>query len=150
MPHSPRLYNGKLWILNSGTGELGIVNLQTKKFEPVMFCPGFGRGLSFHGKYAFVGLSRPRYERFEGLALDQKLKDADSEAWCGIQVIDLEEKKCAEWFRIDGAIGEVYDVATIGNVACPMSLGFASNEIRSLITHEELNEDALPMVEQHG
>ena len=25
MPHSPRLYRGKLWVLNSGTGELGWV-----------------------------------------------------------------------------------------------------------------------------
>lgn len=34
------------------------------------FCPGFVRGLAFYGKYAFVGLSKPRYERFEKLALD--------------------------------------------------------------------------------
>ena len=144
MPHSPRIFNGKLWLLNSGTGELGWVDLEKKKFVPHVFLPGFGRGLSFKGKYAFVGLSKPRYERFEGLALDQKLKDADSEAWCGIQVIDLETKKCAQWFRIDGAIGEVYDVATIDGVKCAMSLGFASNEIKGLITHEEMKEILLP------
>lgn len=136
MPHSPRIFNGKLWLLNSGTGELGYV--ENKKFVPFIFLPGFGRGLSFKGKYAFVGLSKPRYERFEGLALDQKLKDADSEAWCGVQVIDLETKKCAHWFRIDGAIGEIYDVTTVPNVVCGMSLGFASGEIRGLITHEDL------------
>ena len=134
MPHSPRLYNGDLWVLNSGTGELGKVNLKTQTFEPVVFCPGFVRGLSFSGKYAFVGLSKPRYERFEGLALDARLKEADSEPWCGIQVIDLEKNICAEWFRIDGAIGEVYDVATLPHVTCPMSLGFASDEIKQLIT----------------
>lgn len=143
MPHSPRIYNGKLWLLNSGTGELGYVDMEKKKFVPIVFMPGFGRGLSFRGKFAFVGLSKPRYERFEGLALDQKLKEADSEAWCGIQVIDLETKKCANWFRIDGAIGEVYDVTTIPNVKCPMSLGFASNEIRGLITHEDIDQNYL-------
>lgn len=140
MPHSPRLYNGHLWVLNSGTGELGKIDLKEKAFKPVAFCPGFLRGLTFFGKYAFVGLSKPRYERFEGLALDQKLKDADSEPWCGIQVIDLEKGTCAEWFRIDGAIGEVYDTAVLPDVACPMSLGFASDEIRSLITHDPLDE----------
>lgn len=143
MPHSPRLHNGKLWLLNSGAGELGYVDFASKKFVPVVFMPGFGRGLSFFGKYAFVGLSKPRYERFEGLALDQKLKDADSQAWCGIQVIDLEKNSCAEWFRIDGAIGEIYDVAIIPDVKCPMSLGFASAEIKSLILAEEIDESFL-------
>lgn len=133
MPHSPRLYKGDLWVLNSGTGELGKVNLKKKKFEPVVFCPGFVRGLSFSGAYAFVGLSRPRYKRFEGLALDERLRAADSEAWCGIQVINLEKNNCAEWFRIDGAVSEVYDVAVIQGVSCPMSLGFASHEIQSFI-----------------
>lgn len=143
MPHSPRIYNGKLWLLNSGTGELGYVDLENKKFVPTVFLPGFGRGLSFFGKYAFVGLSKPRYERFEGLALDQKLKDADSQAWCGIQVIDLEKNNCEQWFRIDGAIGEIYDVAIIPDIKCPMSLGFASPEIKNLILAEELDESFL-------
>jgi uncharacterized protein (TIGR03032 family) len=73
MPHSPRMHKGNLWVLNSGTGELGIVEGAANgkgKFVPRAFCPGFVRGLAFHGDLAFVGLSRPRYERFEGLALD--------------------------------------------------------------------------------
>lgn len=87
MPHSPRLYRGELWVLNSGTGELGIVRGAESGngvFEPRVFCPGFLRGLAFFGNFAFVGLSKPRYKRFEGLALDQKLTDADSEPWCGV------------------------------------------------------------------
>src|SRR3954466_1251607 len=81
MPHSPRIYRDRLWLLNSGTGELGWIepgeSEATGKFHVVAFCPGFLRGLAFHGKYAFVGLSKPRYQRFEGLALDRKLADAD-------------------------------------------------------------------------
>ena len=138
MPHSPRLANGKLWLLNSGTGDLGVVDLASKTFRPHMFCPGFGRGLAISGRYAFVGLSKPRYKRFEGLGLDEKLKAADSEPWCGVQVIDLESKTCVEWFRIDGAVAEIYDVALLPGVSCPMSLGFASNEIKTLITHDPL------------
>jgi uncharacterized protein (TIGR03032 family) len=80
------------------------------KFVPRVFCPGFARGLAFAGNYAFVGLSKPRYKRFEGLALDQRLADADSEPWCGIQIIDLTKGVCAEWFRIDGAVKELFDV----------------------------------------
>jgi uncharacterized protein (TIGR03032 family) len=114
MPHSPRVYAGRLWVLNSGTGELGWIEPAAKpadaKFNVVAFCPGFVRGLAFHGKFAFVGLSKPRYQRFEGLALDKKLAETDSEPWCGVQVIDLDSGACVHWFRIDGPVGELYDV----------------------------------------
>src|SRR5207253_2912232 len=52
MPHSPRLHKGELWILNSGQGYLGKIDRQTGKFEPVTFCPGYLRGLTFVGDYA--------------------------------------------------------------------------------------------------
>ena len=137
MPHSPRLHNGKLWLLNSGTGELGVVKHRKDgkgQFEPSVFCPGFLRGLAFHGDLAFVGLSKPRYKRFEGLELDQKLKDADSEPWCGIQFIDLTSGTCVDWLRIDGDIGELYDLEVIAGFACPMAVPPASEEAASLIT----------------
>ena len=34
MPHSPRWYQGKLWLLNSGTGELGYGDLESGQFRP--------------------------------------------------------------------------------------------------------------------
>ena len=139
MPHSPRLHAGRLWVLNSGTGELGWIDREaepTRAFRPLAFCPGFARGLALHGNYAIVGLSKPRYERFEGLRLDKRLKEADSEPWCGLQVIDLNTGACVHWFRIDGAIGELYDVGLLPGIACPMALGFANDEILGFITHE--------------
>jgi uncharacterized protein (TIGR03032 family) len=142
MPHSPRVYSGRLWVLNSGTGELGWIEPAAKpadsKFNAVAFCPGFVRGLAFHGQYAFVGLSKPRYQRFEGLALDKKLAETDSEPWCGVQVIDLDSGTCVHWFRIDGPVGELYDVGVVPGVLRPMSLSFASGEILGLITHDPL------------
>lgn len=142
MPHSPRLHNSKLWLLNSGTGELGYIEFSGKKntkgkFIAKAFCPGFLRGLAFHGNYAYIGLSKPRYKRFEGLALDQKLKDADSEPWCGIQIIDLSTGACVDWFRIDGNIGELYDLEILPDTICPMAVSPVSEEAASLITFAE-------------
>ena len=137
MPHSPRLYRGELWVLNSGTGELGVVTrpqMGKGKFEPRIFCPGFLRGLAFSGKYAFVGLSKPRYKRFEGLELDQRLKDVDADPWCGIQIIDLETYACVDWLRIDGDVAELYDVEIIADAVCPMALSPGSPEAANLIT----------------
>jgi len=137
MPHSPRMHNGKLWLLNSGTGELGVINFNddgTGEFEAKVFCPGFTRGLAFHGNYAFVGLSKPRYKRFEGLALDDKLKQADSEAWCGVQIIDLNTNSCVDWFRIDGNVAELFDLEVIPDSICPMAVPPESAEAANLVT----------------
>lgn len=139
MPHSPRLHNGQLWLHNSGTGQLGVVEFDTAgkgSFVPKVFCPGFLRGLAFHGNFAFVGLSKPRYKRFEGLALDQKLKDADAEPWCGVQIIDLTSNSCVDWFRIDGTIGEVYDLEVLPNCTTPMAVPPHSNEAAQLVTYD--------------
>src|SRR5262245_62939397 len=78
MPHSPRLYAGRVWVLNSGTGHLGTIDLASGSFEPRIFCPGFLRGLDFHNGHAIVTLSLPR-DSFSGLKLDDELKRRDAE-----------------------------------------------------------------------
>ena len=141
MPHSPRMHRGRLWILNAGTGELGFVTLPEKglgpgRFEPVVFCPGFLRGLAFHDNLAFVGLSKPRHKRFEGLVLDDRLRDTDSEPWCGIQVIDLDKRCCVDWLRIDGAVTELFDVCAMPGFRCPMTVSPGSVDAAGLITYD--------------
>ena len=60
MPHSPRWHDGRLWILESGTGRLVLVDPATGRPQGVADLPGFVRGLTLCGPYAFVGLSRIR------------------------------------------------------------------------------------------
>ena len=141
MPHTPKLFDDKLWLMNSGTGELGWVDFSkpdlSKRFTPVCFCPGFTRGLAFAGKYAFVGLSKPRHGHFDGLALGEILSEADLEPWCGMQVVDLETGTCVEWFRIQGDISEIYGVEALPELLCPRSYGFATNDVLSIVTLED-------------
>ena len=86
---------------------------------------------------AFVGLSKPRYKRFEGLPLDQKLKDADSEPWCGLQIIDLVKGTCVDWFRIDGSVTELYDVEVLPGIKTPMAVSPGSPEASNLVTFDK-------------
>lgn len=137
MPHSPRYYQGRLWLLNSGTGEFGYVDRERGAFEPVAFCAGYGRGLAFHNGQALVGLSKPRDNRlFTGLALDEKLTAKNTEPRCGLRVIDLATGHVLHWLDFEGVVTELYDVQIIPGVRCPTALGFRSAEIRQLISFE--------------
>jgi uncharacterized protein (TIGR03032 family) len=122
MPHSPRCYRNRLWLVNSGTGEFGSVDVAGGKFEPVAFCPGYLRGLSFFGDYAVVTLSKPRHVTFHGLALDDRLRERGAEPQCGLQVIDLRSGTIAHWLRLDGSlVTELYDVVVLPGVRQPMA-----------------------------
>ena len=145
MPHSPRLHQGKLWLHNSGTGHFGYIDTEAGKFEPVAFCPGYLRGLAFHGDFAVAGLSMPRERTFSGLELDDNLKDKDVEPRCGLMVIDLRSGDTVHYMRIEGAITELYDVVILPGVRRPTAVGFGTDEIRRVITKGRLNgplEDA--------
>jgi uncharacterized protein (TIGR03032 family) len=131
MPHSPRVHRGRLWLLNSGAGQLGSVDPSSGTFVPLTFCPGYLRGLALAGDYAVVGLSRPRHDKtFGGLALEQELARRDAEARCGLQVIDLRSGDVAHWLRLEGMVSELYDVAVLPGVVRPTVMGFKSDEIR--------------------
>lgn len=62
-PHSARLHHRRVWIDNSGYGEVGCVEDGKSATRPVGFhavarLPGWTRGLCFVGEVMFVGTSR--------------------------------------------------------------------------------------------
>lgn len=137
MPHSPRLHDGKLWVLNSGTGEIGTVDLASARFEPIAFCPGYMRGLSFIGRYAVVGLSEPRENKtFAGLPLQDRLQAQKVEPRCAVYVIDTRTGDVAHWMRIQGVVNELYDVVALPEIKRPMMIGFRQQDIRRTISIE--------------
>jgi uncharacterized protein (TIGR03032 family) len=141
MPHSPRLYRGRLWLHNSGTGHFGSIDPGGGPFEPLTFCPGYLRGLAFVGDYAVVGLSRPRDDKtFGGLALEAELAKRETDARCGLLIIDLCSGNVAHWLRVEGLVRELYDVVVLPQVCRPMALGFKTDEIQRTIA---IGEDGL-------
>lgn len=138
MPHSPRVHDGRLWLLNSGTGELGFVDRAAAKFTAVAFCPGYARGLAFVGPYAIVGLSLARENRtFQGLPLDEALASRGAEPRCGLLVIDTRSGDTVEWLRIEGVVRELFDVAVVPGIRNPAAIGFMTDEIRRVISIDD-------------
>ena len=134
MPHSPRWQQGRLWLIEAGTGYLGYVDMAKGAFERVAFCPGYARGLTFVNNYAVIGLSKCRKERsFSGLLLDKHLQQRGTTARCGLLVIDLNTGATVEWLRLEGAVKELYDVVVLPGVVRPKMLGGQTNKIRQQV-----------------
>ncbi len=115
MPHSPRWHDGRLWVLESGKGEIGVVDLASGKVETVAALPGFTRGLAFAGPYAFVGLSQVRESVFTGIPLGARLKDRVSGVW----VVDLRSGATAGFLRFEDAVQEIFDIALLAGLRFP-------------------------------
>jgi uncharacterized protein (TIGR03032 family) len=116
MPHSPRWHAGRLWVLESGKGEIGTVDLATGRVETVAQLPGFTRGLAFAGPYAFVGLSQVRESNiFGGIPLTERVQ----ERLCGVWVVDLRSGEVAGFVRFEGLVQEIFDVQLLPGLRYP-------------------------------
>jgi len=137
MPHSPRLADGGLMVLDSGRGYLCRVDETNGTLERITFCPGFLRGLSLWRNFALVTTSLPRDNSFRGLELEDNIKARDGEARCGAFIVDIRNGDILHWIRFDGNVRELFDAAFIPGVRAPMCVGLASPELRTLITVDE-------------
>lgn len=141
MPHSPRWHQGKLWILNSGTGELGWIDSSKKdgeQFTPLCFMPGFARGLAFvstaERSFAVVGLSKLRSPQFTGLPLEQKLEQLHLPGGCcGLRVIDLATGHIVHSLDLPEPIDELFDVVVLPGAQQPRALGLQNEDIHCLV-----------------
>lgn len=110
MPHSPRWYRDKLWILNSGTGGFGTVDPATGKYEELTQLDGFTRGLCFAGPLAFIGLSQVRESAtFSGIPLVERLTE-DQTRVCGVWVVNIETGATVAFCRFEDAVQELFAV----------------------------------------
>ena len=110
MPHSPRWYAGKLWLLESGTGSIGIVDPGSGRYESIAELPGFTRGLDFHGRFAFIGLSQVRETAvFSGIPITERL----TERTCGVWVIDIQTGQTVAFLRFEDALQEIFAVQVV-------------------------------------
>ncbi len=125
MPHSPRLHQGQLWVLNSGKGEIGQVDVGEGRYQSVATLPGYTRGLSFSGDLAFVGLSRIRETNiFGGLPICEHHEDLQ----CGVAVVDIQSGRTIATLQFQSGVEEVFAVEVIANSRNPKLRGPALDE----------------------
>lgn len=116
MPHSPRYYNGALWVLESGNGALVRIDLLSGQRENVILLPGFTRGLDFVGPFAFIGLSQVRETAvFSGLPLTKRAE----ERVCGVAAIDLRTRQLVGYLRFESGVREIFAIRVLPGMPNP-------------------------------
>lgn len=110
MPHSPRMYQNRLWVLNSGHGEIVAVDVASGKQEKIISLPGYTRGFALVGKYAFVGLSKIRETAIFG---NLPISDRLDELKCGVAVVDMQTRQMVSLLEFQAGVDEIFDVQSL-------------------------------------
>jgi len=136
MPHSPRLHDGSLWVLNSGVGELWRVDLTSFRHEVVCALPGYLRGLCLVGPYALVGMCMIRETHiFGGLPVQERHPTLR----CGVAVVDVRNGALVGSLDFTAGCTELFDVAFLPGVHRPMILNADREEARQAFTAPEFS-----------
>lgn len=130
MPHSPRFYDGKLYVLLSGTGELAEVDIQNKKYTVRKQLDGFVRGMDRIGDYLFIGLSKLR----QTSTAFADLPIAKRSVFSGIMVMHLPTNSISGFIKYENSVEEIYDVKVLPGMQRPGILNHEKSDFRMAIS----------------
>jgi uncharacterized protein (TIGR03032 family) len=131
MPHSPRWHDGRLWVLNSGAGELWQADPVSGQHTVICALPGYLRGLSLVGPFAVIGLSQIRERHtFAGMPV----QEWHPQLVCAVVVVDWRNGQ--EVGRVEFVAGcqEIYEVLFLPGVLRPMVLDTDREGTRQALT----------------
>ena len=112
MPHSPRWHDGRWWLAQAGTGEIGY--LDGDRFEAVARIDGFARGLVIHDGTIAVGGSGSRWDELvDGLPVGQRVRARGARPESGVFLVDLTSGERLGGLRLDGTAREIADVLVV-------------------------------------
>jgi uncharacterized protein (TIGR03032 family) len=139
MPHSPRWHNGRLWLLESGTGRLLLVDAATGQRQTVAEVPGFARGLALCGPYAFIGLSKIRKtSAMDGVPLAERREQLK----CGVAAVDLHNGGVIAVLEFQTAVEEIFDVQLLPGSRFPEVMGFQKETLHHTFIIPPENQSA--------
>jgi uncharacterized protein (TIGR03032 family) len=115
MPHSPRLFDERLFVLLSATGDLAEVDRANGKIITTKNFNGFVRGMDKIGDYVFIGLSKLRTtsSAFKDLPI------ASKSVFAGIVALHLPTKSIVGHIKYENSVEEIYDVKILHDMIRP-------------------------------
>jgi len=131
MPHSPKIYNNNLYVLQSATGELTQIDMASGKKITVAHIGGFLRGMTLVGDYLFISRSKLRKNSstFKSLEIDEKHNT------CAVTAVHLPTGSIAGTINYTSSVDEIYDIHALPNVLRPNILNTKTEDYKlGLIT----------------
>jgi uncharacterized protein (TIGR03032 family) len=144
MPHSPRIYDNKLYVLCSSTGELICADPKTGQYDVVTKLQGFLRGMCKKGDILFVGLSKLR----RNASTFRDLPIARESIFCGVVAIHLPSGKQIGFIRYENSVEEIYDVQFLDGLRRPAILNTLREEHRRALVTDTDSYWSAPESEQ--
>lgn len=116
MPHSPRWYDNRLWVLESGRGALVSVDPKTGAKTDVARVPGFARGLDFLGPVAFIGLSQLRESN---AFTDIPITEDNADRLSGVWAVHIGTGQTIGLLKFTGGVQEIFAVQALPGMLFP-------------------------------
>ncbi len=112
MPHSPKIWDGELYLLLSASGELIRMNPNTGRYDVLCETGTFVRGMARHGDYVFIGKSKLResstsFKKLQALPIGEKSRFA------GIMAVHLPTGRIIGEMDYENSVEEIYDVQVL-------------------------------------
>ena len=133
MPHSPRIYDDKLYMLLSATGEILSVDPKKGKYDVINKVKGFVRGMAKYGDYLFVAHSRLRKSASAFRDLDIAKKSISS----GVTVIHIPTGGIVGELKYQTTVDEIFDVQILPNIRRPGILNTMNDVYKLALTTPE-------------
>ncbi len=113
MPHSVRLYDDKLYVLDSATGSLWRMDLETRAGTAMAYLPGFTRGMCRIGDVLIIGVS-PMRDTARQLNLPVFAETTDFHA--GLAAVDMHSGQILGMLHLPKTIIEILDIGLVPDV----------------------------------
>ena len=109
MPHSPRVIEGKLYVLQSATGDISEVDVNTGKCTTVRNLGRYVRGMAFYKGFLFVAFSkiREKSSAFSDLSIAQSSNEA------GIDILHFASGNVVGEIKYQTSVEEIYDLQVL-------------------------------------
>lgn len=115
MPHSPRIFNNKLYLLLSATGEFIEVDTDKNSFSQICQFKGFVRGMAHYKDYVFIAISKLR----KNSSTFAKLEIADQSKEAKIMIVHLPSGSIQGEIKYHTSVDEIYDIQVLPNKMRP-------------------------------
>lgn len=129
MPHSPRIYDGELYCLLSALGQLVKIDIETGSYEVMHQFDSYVRGMSRHGDYIFIGLSkiRKKSSSFGDLPI------AEKSTHCAIEILHFPTMSKVGRIQYMASVEELYDVKVLVGMRRPNVLSTLKDDFRKAL-----------------